>query len=235
MDPVLGVAGLTLRYGDEDVLNDVSFRLDAGEIAFLTGPNGSGKSTLLRCLAGWAPPYAGSIELCGRAFKGDARDLRAQVAFVPDVPVFYDDLTAEEHVRFMLDAGRRRGRSDYVDWLFDAFDLDRVRNRLPSSFSRGMREKLGLLIAFAAQPRLLLLDEPYGPLDRQVAVALSEEIAAVAEEGTAVILSCHQDIPLLEPDKLLCIESGRLLEGKAAGKGGVQGEPASGEGVSDVR
>lgn len=211
MNQVLTVEGLSFQYGETCIWSDVAFALEPGEIAYLTGPNGSGKSTLFRCLAGWSPVRSGDILLNGQPFRGRDRQQRSQIAFVPDVPVFYDDLTAEEHVRFMLGANRRQSCDKYAGHLFEVFELDAFRKQLPSSFSRGMREKLSLLIALTLQPRLLLLDEPYGPLDEQSSLVLSHEIKTVTRTGTAVLLSCHHPIPQLEPDKVLRFEKQRLI------------------------
>lgn len=211
MNQVLMVEGLSFQYGEACIWSGVTFALAPGEVAYLTGPNGSGKSTLFRCLAGWSPVQSGDILLNGQSFGGRDRRQRSQIAFVPDVPVFYDDLTAEEHVRFMLGANRRKSCEAYAGHLFEVFELDAFRKQLPSSFSRGMREKLGLLIALTLQPRLLLLDEPFGPLDEQSSLTLSNEIQTVARTGTAVLLSCHHPIPQLEPDKVLRFEKQRLI------------------------
>lgn len=206
----LRVEGLTYRYGRDAVWSEVSFCLDAGQVAFLEGPNGAGKSTLLRCLAGWDAPERGEIQLCGERFNGANRAQRACIAFVPDVPAFYDDLTAGEHISFMLNANHIPVEGSRAEELMEAFGLAAQVGQLPSSFSRGMRQKLALVLAFALQPRLLLLDEPYGPLDRNSAVVLSGLIGEAREQGVAVLASCHHDVPALSPDALFRLEGGSL-------------------------
>lgn len=212
MNPALAVENLSYRYAKAPVWEQVSFTLDPGTVAYLIGPNGSGKSTLLRCLAGWANPSSGTIKLLGKPFDGRDRKQRADLAFVPDVPVFYDDLTAAEHVQFVLGAARLPSLSKHADRLFEAFGLEAFRDQLPATFSRGMKEKLGLLIALALEPRVLLLDEPHGPLDQQAAHALSKEIMAAADEGTAVLISCHHKVPQLKPDKVLRFAEGGFTQ-----------------------
>ena len=209
-EEVLRVEGLAYRYGKTEVFAGASFSLHAGEVAFLTGPNGAGKSTLLRCLAGWDAPSEGRVELCGRRFDGSDRAQRGQVAFVPDVPAFYDDLTAGEHIRFVRQANRLNAADDPSERLMAAFGLGAHRDQLPSSYSRGMRQKLALVLAFAREARLLLLDEPYGPLDPEAAVVLSALIDETRAEGVAVLASCHHDVPDLQPDVQLRLEDGRL-------------------------
>ena len=213
--PVLRVEGLAYRYGRIDVWSDVSFSLAPGEVAFLEGPNGSGKSTLFRCLAGWALPREGTVEVEGRPLTGRDREQRRAVAYVPDVPSFYDDLTAGEHVRFMLAANRVPVDDAVIDEALGAFGLAAFRDQYPSSYSRGMRQKLALAIALLAKPRLLLLDEPYGPLDREASRCLSGFLAEAARAGAAVLVSCHHDVPGLEPDQVLRMENGRLGASRA--------------------
>lgn len=209
-EEVLRVEGLAYRYGKTEVFADASFSLRAGEVAFLTGPNGAGKSTLLRCLAGWDAPSEGRVELCGRRFDGSDRAQRGQVVFVPDAPAFYDDLTAGEHIRFVRQANRLDAADDPSERLMEAFGLDGHRDQLPSSYSRGMRQKLALVLALARAAPLLLLDEPYGPLDPDAAVVLSALVDEARAAGIAVLASCHHDVPNLQPDVQLRLEGGRL-------------------------
>lgn len=210
VNEVLSVEKLAYSYGKDMVWSDVSFALASGQVAFLEGPNGAGKSTLLRCLAGWDAVKRGELRLCGERLSGANRIQRARIAFVPDVPAFYDDLTAGEHISFMLNANRVPVEGSRAEQLMEALGLAAQVNQLPSSFSRGMRQKLALVLAFAIQPRLLLLDEPYGPLDRSSSVVLSGLIAEAREQGVAVLASCHHDVPELVPDMLLHLEDGIL-------------------------
>ncbi len=207
---VLCAENLAYGYGKDPVWNDVSFCLKAGEVAFLEGPNGAGKSTLLRCLAGWDAPRKGEVQLCGERFTGSNRAQRSHIAFVPDIPAFYDDLTAGEHVGFMLNANHISMDGNPANRLMEAFGLARHAGQLPSSFSRGMRQKLALVLAFALQPRLLLFDEPYGPLDRASSVVLSGLITEACNGGAAALVSCHHDVPQLSPDILMRLENGCL-------------------------
>ena len=201
---------LGFGYGDVPVWEGVSFSLAAGQVAFLTGPNGAGKSTLFRCLAGWLEPSEGEVLLAGEPFTGRTRVRPGKLAFVPDVPSFYDDLTAAEHVELVLAANRAEAARPRAGRLFERFGLTGRERLLPSAYSRGMREKLALVLALALRPRVLLLDEPHGPLDREASLVLSEELASAAREGSAVLLSCHHDVPGLVPDVALALRDGEL-------------------------
>ena len=210
MDKVLEVRDLGFGYGDVPVWEGVTFSLGPGQVAFLTGPNGAGKSTLFRCLAGWLAPDEGEVLLDGRPFTGRTRLSPGELAFVSDVPSFYDDLTAIEHVELVLAANRADDARPRAEGLLERFGLTGRERLLPSAYSRGMREKLALVLTLMLRPRVLLLDEPHGPLDREASLALSEELAAAAFEGTAVLLSCHHDVPGLVPDLSLELDDGAL-------------------------
>ena len=199
---VLYVEDLAYRYGKTEVFAGASLSLRAGEVAFLTGPNGAGKSTLLRCLAGWDAPAEGRVELCGRRFDGADRAQRSLLAFVRQ-------------------ANRMSADDDPSERLMALFGLDGHRDQLPSAYSRGMRQKLALVLAFARAPRLLLLDEPYGPLDPDASGVLSGLIEEARSAGAAVLASCHHDVPNLRPDALLRLEDGRLavLDARDGGEG----------------
>ena len=207
--PALLVDGLSFSYGGSPVLEGVSFALDSGELAFLTGENGSGKSTLLRCLAGWSEPQEGRIFLDNMLFNTADRTMRSKVAFVSDSPTFYDDMTAEEHLAFIRQVNRI-AESRYSEELMKKMGLAECASRLPSTYSRGMRMKLALVLAFVVKPRLLLLDEPFGPLDPQAALALSGLLSDVLREGASVVVSCHHEVPRIMPDKTLSLCSGKL-------------------------
>ena len=208
---ILDVRGLSHRYGAADIFSDVDFTLDAGTVTFLTGSNGAGKSTLFRCLAGWSPPRSGSMLLCGTPFDGASRAQRKLIAYVPDVPTFYDDLTAIEHLRFMRRANNCLSEEREADQLMQEFGLASYRDQFPSSYSRGMRQKRALVLALSIHPRLFLLDEPYGPLDRNASMVLSAFLDKARAEGSAVLVSCHHDVPRLIPDQILHLEEGKIF------------------------
>lgn len=209
-DAALEVRDLCFGYGDVPVWEGVSFSLAAGQVAFLTGPNGAGKSTLFRCLVGWLEPDAGEILVAGEPFTGRTRLVPGTLSFVPDVPAFYDDLTAIEHLELVLAANHAEDAQPRAERLLERFGLAGQERLPPSAYSRGMREKLALVLALTLRPRVLLLDEPHGPLDHEASLTLSQELAAAAHMGTAVLLSCHHDVPGLAPDVSFALRDGAL-------------------------
>lgn len=215
--PLLDAYGLSFGYGAERVWREVDVALYAGEVGILVGPNGAGKTTLLKCLAGWMAPRTGEILIDGERLTGRSRRLRRQIAFVPDVPAFYDDLTAREHVDFVLHANKAdAAAAKRADELLEAFGIARACDAYPSAFSRGMRQKLALAIAFMVEPRLLLLDEPTGPLDPASRTLLGRLVSEATARGAAVLASCHHGLPGVAPSVVYELRDGCLREAESA-------------------
>ena len=219
LHPALSCCDIAFGYGRSNIWEHVTFSLAAGDVALLVGPNGAGKSTLLRCLAGWERLRAGSVSICGTSLERARPAERSRMAFVPDVPAFYDDLTAYEHVELLGRANRWDDeRWDEADRLLERFGIARFCDQYPQSFSRGMREKLACALALSVRPDILMLDEPTGPLDPTSAGLLEEELARTAAGGCAIIMSCHHALEVLEPTCVLKLENGALeqLDGNVA-------------------
>jgi len=233
--PVLEATDLSFSYGPSVVWRDVDVVLDPGEIAVLQGANGAGKSTLLHCLAGWCVPDTGSIRVCGTPVGGAARGIRREIALVTDTPPFFDDLTAVEHVRFVLRANRRGDRESEALELLTRFGLEDAGAAFPFSFSRGMRYKLALVMALALEPSLLLLDEPFGPLDTRSCDVLASELASASSRGAAVLLSGHQLPATLGGHSIRVLDGGTLRASRQE-VGSENGAPSTpGEAVPDCQ
>jgi len=202
--------GLSYQYGSFLVFDDISFSVMPGEIVFLVGANGSGKSTLLRCLAGWTMPKTGVLKINGKPLASSDRSLRSKISFVPDMPPFYDDLTAGEHVDFVLKANRKECHASNARQLFADFGLLKHIDQYPSSYSRGMRTKLAIILALVLLPDVLLLDEPFGCLDSQATAVLNAELQKITEGGACALISCHQRIVGLTPSKVFHLHDEKL-------------------------
>lgn len=228
-EPLLRVANLRYTYGSAQVLYDVSFDVDSGELVILAGRNGAGKSTLLRCIAGWSRPSRGKIAVSGKPIEEAERDARRWLMLVPDTPVFYDQLTAWEHLTFIARAYRLEDWESQATQLLRHYGLLNQRNAYPFTFSRGMQYKLGLSLALLVEPELLLLDEPFGPLDALSASQLWYDLQTYRDAGISVLLSSHQLPPEAKPDRYLLMDEGAILgDGSPDELGlqlGVSGEP----------
>ncbi len=211
VDPVAEIDQLGYSYGSVPVLREISLTLYAGEITVLIGRNGAGKTTLLRCLAGWSRATTGEVRLDGMSLGQNERLARARVVLVPDTPTFYDALTAWEHLQLVAQLHRLAAWQERAAQLLDVFALGAQRDAYPFTFSRGMRHKLALSMALLLSPPLLLLDEPFAPLDPQSAVDLWAALQARRAAGTAVLLSSHALPGKAYPDRYVVIDGGQII------------------------
>jgi ABC-2 type transport system ATP-binding protein len=203
---------LSKKYDSVTVLEPASFTLNAGEITILAGPNGSGKTTLLSCLSGLVHPSSGTVTVCGYDLYRDEVEVRRRMVYVPDVPRFYLELTAWEHLRFIALANNCVERFEQrAEDLLTKLGLHEARDLFPHHFSRGMRLKLGLALALIRPFEVLLLDEPTSALDVEGVEILISELRRLRDMGAAILLSTH-DTDLIEKlgDRRIAIRQGSI-------------------------
>lgn len=186
--PAVDTAGLGKRYGSLWALEDCSLTVPAGRVTALIGPNGAGKTTLLKMLAGLSRPSVGEVTVLGRRPGQDAGFLDSIGYLAQDIPL-YRRLTVGDHIRIFARLNRHWDGAAAEDRLAA---LKIPASRLVGSLSGGQRAQVGLSLALAKQPRLLLLDEPVAALDPLARREFLASLAgAAAEGGPAVILSSH--------------------------------------------
>ena len=210
--PALQATNLSHAYSGYQVLAPTDLTLKAGEVVAVAGANGAGKSTLLLCLSGLLRPTTGEVLAGGHDLFADEPRAKRHLAFVPDVPRFYLELTTWEHLKFIAlahDAGEGfDARAE--TWLRD-FGLWEVRDMYPHHFSRGMRLKLGLLLAFIRPFQVLLLDEPTSALDDASTQRLAGHLGDLRQRGVAILMATHD--PALRKqlaDRALTLQDGLL-------------------------
>ena len=190
--PLLQALGLSHSYGSFHVLTTTDLELNAGEISILEGPNGSGKSTLMLCLSGLMRPTAGEIHVDGYDLYADEPEAKRALAFMPDVPRFYAELTAWEHLRFLaLAHNAADGFEARAEAMLREFGLWEARDLMPHHYSRGMSLKLGLLFALIRSFKELLLDEPTSALDGDSTRLFIRRLSELRGQGAAILLSTH--------------------------------------------
>lgn len=181
---------LTKTYDELAALNEFSFTARAGDLVALVGHNGSGKSTFLRLAAGLLEPTDGQVRISGA--PAGSLDARAELSFIPDEPVLYDDLSVREHIEYI---GRLHGYDEWpdrADDLIDALGLTTRADDLPSRFSRGLRQKTSLVLGLVRPFSVLMIDEPFVGLDPAGQHALTELLIETAAAGACVIVATHQ-------------------------------------------
>ncbi len=211
---LLYTIGLSRSFGEFQAVYPTDINLNAGEIVFLTGPNGAGKTTLLCCLSGLLRPTTGNVLVDGYDLYRDEVAAKERLAFVPDVPRFYQELTAWEHLQFISLAFNVE-----MDWqiraetLLSRFGLWECRDLYPHNLSRGMRLKLGIALALIRPLKVLIMDEPASALDFESVSALKEKLVDLRECGSAILISGHDLSGLEIPGaKKWYMEHGQLME-----------------------
>jgi heme ABC exporter ATP-binding subunit CcmA len=188
---LLTVRGLTRKYGDVAVVEDLDLDVAPGEAVVLVGPNGSGKSTVLRCITGADEPTAGTIELDGNPLDERNPAMRAALAVVMDDLDFFPDLSIVEHLDLFAKAHRVEDAETLVDDVLHEVGLMPQAGQLPGTLSSGQRRRLGLASAFVRPRRLLVLDEPEARLDTEGVTWLAERLEREKADGLAILMASH--------------------------------------------
>lgn len=194
MTAKLIVSELSKKYDSFLALAPTSFQLTAGKITTLSGPNGSGKTTFLSCLSGLVRPSEGTVSVDDFDLYENEVEFHRRLVFVPDVPRFYLELTAWEHLQFVAMANDAVEDFDRrAEELLRKLDLWEARNLFPHNFSRGMRLKMGLALALIRPFSVILLDEPTSALDTAGVELLIHELRRLREQGVTILLSTHDE------------------------------------------
>jgi len=191
MTAAIQTTALTKTYGDKNALDAMDLTVPEGTVFGFLGANGAGKTTTLRLLTGLARPTSGSVQVLGHDVATAGNAVRAEIGFLPDVPGFYDWMTAPELLRFAGGLFGLGGRvlDGRVEMLLDLAGLTGVTTRV-GGFSRGMKQRLGVAQSLVNAPRLLLLDEPTSALDPMGRKDVLEMIASLRGR-TTVFFSTH--------------------------------------------
>ena len=202
------------------MVNDIDLRVAAGECISIRGPSGAGKSTLLALLAGLDRPTAGSVLIDGRPIEGLSEDelallRREKVGFVFQSFQLLGNLTARENVQYPLDLlGRGRSRQR-AEALLDDVGLAERGHHYPSQLSGGEQQRVALARAFAAEPLILLGDEPTGNLDTVTGAAILDVMMALRDRfGSTLVLVTHDPAVASRADREFVMVDGRLAAGR---------------------
>ena len=209
----IAVSHVTKRFGEFVALDDVSVDVRTGSLVALLGPSGSGKSTLLRCIAGLEQPDAGTIGISEEEMTG-RRPQERGVGFVFQHYAAFKHMTVEKNVAFGLEI-RKVPRAEIrarVAELLALVQLEGLAKRYPSQLSGGQRQRMGLARALAVDPKVLLLDEPFGALDARVRKELRAWLRRLHDEThtTTVIVTHDQEEAMEVADEVVVMNGGRI-------------------------
>ncbi|MEN2767712.1 ABC transporter ATP-binding protein [Ornithinibacillus xuwenensis] len=193
MKPLLHIDNLVGGYTHKNVLHGVSFEVNSKEIVGLIGLNGAGKSTTIKHIIGLMQPKKGNISINGKTFRDNPSEYRNQLAYIPEMPILYDELTLYEHLRLTAmaynipeDTFEKR-----LQILLKEFRMEKKLKWFPVHFSKGMRQKVMIMCAFLIEPPLYIVDEPFvglDPLGIQSYLNLMEDMK---QKGSGILMSTH--------------------------------------------
>jgi heme ABC exporter ATP-binding subunit CcmA len=194
-------------FGAFAALRQISIDLEPGRCYLLLGENGAGKSTLLRVLAGLLRPSFGTIEVFGAA---EPQLVRARIGYMSHATMLYDELTAEENLRYFAGLYPGQLRLAPADALRQV-GLDPDLKRILSQYSQGMRQRVSIARVLLSVPELILLDEPFSNLDQQSARQMVELLATFRQSDRTVVITTHQR-DMAEPiaDWIVTLTAGRV-------------------------
>ncbi len=208
--PVVRTRGLTKRYGAVTALQGLDLDLRAGEVFGFLGPNGAGKTTTVKLLLGLVQPTEGTVELFGKPLEADLSGAMRRVGAIVEQPAFYPYLSGRDNLRVLAIAdGLPRER---VEAVLGEVELAGAAHRKYSTYSVGMKQRLGIASTLLRDPQLILLDEPTSGLDPEGQQEVRALIPRLASEGRTIFLSSHT-LPEVQQicDRIAILKEGRVV------------------------
>ena len=210
-DLVIDVQGITKRFGNRTVVNNIPMQVRRGEIYGFLGPNGSGKTTFLRMLCGLLTPDGGSGRCLGFDICSDSRDIKKNIGYMTQRFSFYEDLTIEENLDFIAKIYGVPARKAAVEKSLERLGMTARRRQLAGTLSGGWKQRLALSACLIHDPQLLLLDEPTAGVDPKARRDFWEEIHQLAAGGLTVLITTHYMDEAERCHRLAYIAYGNLL------------------------
>jgi ABC-2 type transport system ATP-binding protein len=215
--PVIRVANLTKDFRDVKAVNDLSFSVEEGCVYGFLGQNGAGKSTTIRIMLSLVEPDAGEIEIFGMDLHRHRKEILRQVGAIIEKPDLYKYLTAFENLRiFSRLSGVKKSRKELMDQLERVGLAERANSKV-KTYSQGMKQRLGIAVALAHDPRLVILDEPTNGLDPQGIADMRKLILELSrDKKKTIFVSSHllHEIELVADSMLIIDRGAKVAEGK---------------------
>ena len=210
MKEIVKVQGLQKKFGKFKALHDVTFTVNAGEVVGFIGPNGAGKSTTIRTLLGIINRDAGDVKIFGKDVWKDSFEIHKRISYVPGDVALWGKLTGGEIIDLFIKL-HGGGDKDKRDYLIKRFELDPKKKS--KGYSKGNRQKVGLIAALSVDSDLYVFDEPTSGLDPLMEAVFQEEVEKIKQAGKAILLSSHilSEVERLA-DKVVIIRQGKVVE-----------------------
>ncbi len=208
----ISIKNVTKHYGEQCVLNDVSFEIGSGQIVGFIGPNGAGKSTMMKSITGYVPYETGSVQVCGIEVKDNPLETKKQIGYLPEHNPLYLEMYVKEYLRFVAKMYKLgKGSNARVDEMIEMTGLTLEYKKKIGQLSKGYRQRVGLAQALIHDPEVLILDEPTTGLDPNQLVGVRNLISEIGKEKT-VMLSTHimQEVSAI-CDRVIIINRGNIV------------------------
>ena len=217
--PVVDIQGLSVSYGRQVAVRNLSLTIPAGEVFGFIGPNGAGKTTTIKVLATLLKPTAGSVRVLGVGVVQSPQEVRRHIGYVPDSFGVYEDLTVTEYLHFFAAAYRidREKRAGAVKDVLALTDLSEKAPSQVDALSRGMKQRLSIARVLLHDPQLLLLDEPASGLDPRARIELRELLKELQRMGKTILVSSH----ILHELSQFCTRIGIIEAGQLVAEGSL--------------
>lgn len=205
---------LCKNYGKFKAVDDVSLKIEPGEIFGFLGVNGAGKTSTIRMMVGIIQPNSGSIKLGGYDLALQPEEAKAIVGYIPDRPYIYPKLTAREFLNFCGNLYRvpKKELKHSIDEVLHKFALEDWADELIESYSHGMKQRIATCAALVHKPKILIVDEPMVGLDPRGARMFKDTLKELANSGMTIFLSTHSlDVAEELADRLAIIQRGRII------------------------
>ena len=211
---MINIRNITKKFGEFEAVRDLSIEIIEGEIYGLLGSNGAGKSTTINVLLGFLKPDRGDASIDGIDVTTDADSARKKIGYISENVNLYPYLTGIENLNYFCKIAGEDYKDEALSKILSDCGLDSVViNKKVGSYSKGMRQKVGLAIAFAKKAKVLLLDEPASGLDPLASTELSTTLKSLAEKGTAVLMASHDIFRVRETcDRIGILKNGSLID-----------------------
>src|SRR5690625_2390344 len=193
MQPLLNVENLIGGYTHKDVLHNISFQVNHNEIVGLIGLNGAGKSTTIKHVIGLLQEKSGEIRVNGQTIQENLATYRQQIAYIPETPILYDELTLYEHLQLtaMAYGIEETIFEKRLPRLLKEFKMEKQLHWFPVHFSKGMRQKVMIMCAFLIEPPLYIVDEPFVGLDPIAIQSYLQLMDDMKAKGSGVLMTTH--------------------------------------------
>lgn len=223
---MIEVKNITKKYGSFTAVDNISFKIEEGEIIGLLGPNGAGKSTTMNMITGYIEPTKGEIIINGYDISRKPRKAKSQIGYMPEGVPLYSDLTVKEFVTYMAELKKvdRKTRKEKVEKIIEQTGLKDVEKKLTRNLSRGYKQRVSMAGALVGEPKILILDEPTVGLDPKQITEIRSLIKELGKKHT-VILSSHilsevsqicNKVIIINKGKIVAIDTPENLEKKVS-------------------